>query len=99
MGLFSFGSIKLPIKKTFRLKRLKAKKWEVLVGQKLKMWLNERERVVNVYAKHSSGGEGLVATIDDSTIYKALDKFECYADTNVKYVDDKEIDLEVHLHD
>ena len=98
MGLFSFGS-SLPVKKTLRLKRLKPKKWDVEVGQNLNIWLDSKKYVVNVYAKGSAGGDGLVATIDNSKICNTLNKFDCYADTNVKYVDDKEIELEVHLHE
>jgi hypothetical protein len=97
MGLFSFGS-SLPVKKTLRLKRLKPKWWDVKIGQNLNVWFDKKNYLVNVYAI-GQVGECLVAHIEDSKICNTLNKYDCYADTNVKYVDDKEIELEVHLHE
>jgi len=96
MGLFSFGSKKLPINKTLKLKRLKTS-FDVKEGQNLKLWLDTKKGVVNVYAKGSGGGRGLLATIDDYGIYKAINKYDPDIKTEVLTVNDTSFDLKINL--
>lgn len=97
MGLFSFGT-KMPIKKTLRLKRLKTS-FEVKEGQNLKLWLDNKNNLVNVYAKGSGGGRGLLATIDDNSIVKSMRKKNVDFETDVKTVTDTYFDLFVHMYE
>src|SRR5690606_30311584 len=70
MGILSsiFGNNKkLPFKKTVRFERNESE-FEVNIGDEVKIWNKPNTKQLNLYAKGSSGGNGLVGTKIDSTI-------------------------------
>jgi hypothetical protein len=101
MGILSsiFGNNKkLPFKKTVRFERNESE-FEVNIGDEVKIWNKPNTKQLNLYAKGSSGGNGLVGTKIDSTISHHLNNTEnLFIENKVVGLTKNSIDLFVNLY-
>lgn len=101
MGILSsiFGNNKkLPFKKTVRFERVKSE-YEINVGDEVNIWNKPNTKQLNLYAKGSAGGNGLVGTTIDSTISHHLNKTEnLFVENKIVGITKNSIDLYVYLY-
>lgn len=101
MGILSsiFGNNKnLPFKKTVRFERVKSE-FEINVGDEVNIWNKPNTKELNLYAKGSTGGEGLVGTKLDSTISYHLNKTEnLFVENKIVRITNTTIDLFVNMY-
>lgn len=101
MGILSsiFGnSKKLPFKKTVRFERVKSE-YEINVGDEVNIWNKPNTKQLNLYAKGSAGGNGLVGTKIDSTISHHLNKTEnLFVENKIVGITKNSIDLFVYMY-
>ena len=101
MGILSsiFGNNKkLPFKKTVRFERVKSE-FEINVGDEVNIWNKPNTKQLNLYAKGSAGGNGLVGTKFDSTISYHLNKTEnLFVENKIVGITNNSIDLFVNMY-
>jgi len=101
MGILEkiFGASKsLPFKETVRFERIKSD-FKVNIGEKLNIWNKPNTQQVLLYAKGSSGGNGLVGIASNSTIsYHLRNTNDLFIETKVVGETNSSIDLFIHLY-
>ncbi|MFH6768147.1 hypothetical protein V8G56_05300 [Gaetbulibacter aquiaggeris] len=101
MGILSYilgTPEKLPIKKTYRFERNKSE-FDVNIGEELNIWNKPNTKQVNLYAKGSSVGEGLVGTMSNSVISHHLSKTEyLFIENKVIGLTENSIDLFINMY-
>jgi hypothetical protein len=99
MGILTniFGNNKkLPFNKTVRFER---KEFEVNIGEEVKIWNKPNTKQLNLYAKGSAGGNGLIGTKLDSTISYHLNNTEnLFIENKVVGLTKNSIDLFINMH-
>jgi hypothetical protein len=101
MGILTsiFGNNKkLPFKETVRFER-KESEFEVNVGDEVKIWNKPNTKQLNLYAKGSAGGNGLIGTKIDSTISYHLNNTEnLFIENKVVGLTKNSIDLFINMY-
>jgi len=101
MGILTsiFGnSKKLPFKETVRFER-KESEFEVSIGDEVKIWNKPNSKQLNLYAKGSAGGNGLIGTKLDSTISYHLNNTEnLFIENKVVGLTKNSIDLFINMY-
>lgn len=101
MGILTniFGnSKKLPFKKIIRFERKKSE-FEVNVGDELNIWNKPNTKELNLYAKGTVGGNGLVGTTLNSIISHHLNKTEnLFIENKVVGLSKNTIDLFINMY-
>ena len=100
MGILSniFGNTKkLPFKKTVRFERLKSE-YKISIGDEINIWNKPNTKQLNLYAKSSAGGDGLVGIKIDSTISYHLNKTDnLFIENKIVGLTKNSIDLYVNI--
>jgi hypothetical protein len=101
MGILTsiFGnSKKLPFKKTIRFKRIESE-FEVNIEDELNIWNKPNTKQLNLYAKGTVGGDGLVGTTSNSAISHHLNKTEyLFIENKVVGLTQNSIDLFINMY-
>ncbi|WP_405571886.1 hypothetical protein [Winogradskyella sp. Asnod2-B02-A] len=101
MGILSsiFGNNKKsPFKKTVSFER-KESEFEINIGDEVKIWNKPNTKQLNLYAKGSAGGNGLVGTKLDSTISYHLNNTEnLFIENKIVGLTKNSIDLFVKMY-
>ncbi|WP_191860222.1 hypothetical protein [Hanstruepera ponticola] len=89
---------KLPFKKTIRFER-KESEFEVNIGDEVKIWNKPNTKQLNLYAKGSAGGNGLIGITFNSAISHHLSKTEdLFVENEVVGLTKNSIDLFVNMY-
>lgn len=101
MGILTsiFGiNKKLPFKKTIRFERIESE-FEVNIGDELNIWNKPNTKQLNLYAKGTVGGDGLVGTTLNSAISHHLNKTEyLFIENKVIGLTKNFIDLFIYMY-
>jgi len=101
MGILTniFGNNKkLPFKKAVRFER-KESEFEVNIGEEVKIWNKPNTKQLNLYAKGSAGGDGLIGTKLDSVISYHLNNTEnLFIENKVVGLTKNTIDLFIYMY-
>lgn len=100
MGILNFlfgNKRKLPYNKTVEFKRI-VSDFEIEVGDKLNLWNKPNTNQINLYAKGSIDGSGLVGYTNNSTIRYHLSKTKfLFTETKVVKLTNNQIFLDINM--
>lgn len=103
MGFFSFlfgttkSSESLPFEGNIKFNRIKSE-YEIEIGKELNIWSKPNSSIVNLYAKGSVGGNGIVGSINNKFINNHLENTEnLFIENEIIEFDNNYINLKIKM--
>jgi len=103
MGFFSFlfgttkSSESLPFEGNIKFNRIKSE-YEIEIGKELNIWSKPNSSIVNLYAKGSVGGNGIVGSINNKFINNHLENTEnLFIENEIIDFDNNYINLKIKM--
>jgi hypothetical protein len=99
---FLFGTTKssesLPFDGNIKFNRIKSE-YEIEIGKELNIWSKPNSSIVNLYAKGSIGGNGIVGSINNKFINNHLENTEnLFIENEISDFDNNYINLKIKMH-
>jgi hypothetical protein len=104
MGFFSFlfdsskSVEKLPFEGIIRFNRIKSD-YKIEIGDELNIWSKPNSTIVNLYAKGSIGGSGIVGSADNKFLNNNLENTEyLFIENEAIHIDNNYINLKIKMY-
>ncbi|MFV8268541.1 hypothetical protein ACNQGP_01230 [Flavobacterium sp. GT2N3] len=104
MGFFSFlfgttkSSEKLPFEGNVRFNRIKSE-YQIEIGQELNIWNKPNSQIINLYAKGSVGGSGIIGSTNNKFINTHLENTDyLFVENEVIEIDSNYITLKIKMY-